>query len=139
MNKYAEGSYASSNSYAVCGPAVGYQAWVGREVTVAAPFPVNHSQIAMFAAAVEDPNENYWDVEAAQKRYGSIISPGGMLHSWVFPAPWNPNGRPEHGPLFCMEVPLPGSKIINASTDTTFFDPILVGDHLNFLARIARR
>ncbi len=110
--------------------------WIGREIVIAAPYPVNEAQIAYFAAMVEDPNENYWDAAAAERRYGTIISPGGMLMSWAFPTPWQPNGPPEHSPALALEVPLPGETLINVSTETWFHAPIRVGDRLTYTHRI---
>ena len=130
------GNNADATAYAVQGSAEGAQDWVGREVVVEAPHPVNEAQIAYFAAMVEDPNENYWDNSAAARRYGGIISPGGMLLTWLMPTPWHPDGRPEHGPIFALEVPLPGATLINVSTETFFHAPIRVGDRLSYTDRI---
>jgi acyl dehydratase len=130
------GNYADATAYAVQGPAAGAMDWVGREVVVDAPFPVNEAQIAYFAAMVEDPNENYWDRDRAGRRYGAIISPAGMLLTWLFPTPWRPGGPPRHGPVLALEVPLPGTTLINVSTETYFHAPMRVGDRLTCTDRI---
>ena len=88
-------NYADALSYVVTGPAEEAAAWVGREVTSRAPFAVNEAQIAYFCALVEDADENHWDAEAAATRYGTLISPPGMLMVWAFPLPWNPRRKPE--------------------------------------------
>jgi acyl dehydratase len=132
MNK----NYADPTLYVVKGPIEEGMEWVGREMVIEAPFAVNEAQIAYFAAMLEDPNENYWDADAAGKRYGSIISPGGMFQTWIFPTPWRPNGQPEHGPVYALEVPLPGETLINVTTDTTFHAPMRVGDRLSYTDRI---
>jgi len=125
-------NYADATFYAVQGPADGAKDWIGREFVLEAPYPVNEAQIAYFAAMVEDPNENYWNCEAAGRRYGGIISPGGMLLTWLMPVPWHPNGPPKHGPVAALLVPLPGATLINVSTETLFHAPLRVGDHLTY-------
>lgn len=129
-------NYADALSYVVTGPAEEAAAWVGREVTSQAPFPVNEAQIAYFCALVEDADENYWDNEAATTRYGALISPPGMLMVWAFPLPWNPRQKPEHAPVLALEVPLPGTSLINVSTDSRFFAPMRVGDRLVYTERV---
>jgi len=133
MNK----NYADPTLYVVEGPIEEAMKWVGREMTIKAPYPVNEAQIAYFAAMLEDPNENYWDADAAGRRYGGIISPGGMFQTWVFPTPWRPGGRPEHGPVYALEVPMPGETLINVTTDTTFHAPMRVGDLLTYTDTIS--
>jgi len=130
-------NFADATRYAVQGPADGAADWVGREAVVEAPYPVNEAQIGYFAAMLQDPNENYWDVDAATRRYGGIISPGAMFQTWVFPTPWHPKGEPEHGPVYALEVPLPGDTLINVSTDTLFHAPIRIGDRLTYTDTIA--
>jgi len=110
--------------------------WIGREVTREAPYPVNEAQIGYYCALVEDTNENYWDLQAAQRRFGSLVSPPGMLLVWVFPLPWLPTGRPEHGPILALEVPLPGRTLINVATTTTFHAPMRVGTRLGFREQV---
>lgn len=113
-------NYADALSYVVTGPAEEAAVWVGREVTSRSPFAVNEAQIAYFCALIEDADENYWDTEAATTRYGARISPPGMLMVWAFPLPWNPRRKPEHAPVLALEVPLPGTTLINVSTDSRF-------------------
>ncbi|MDP6815886.1 MAG: MaoC family dehydratase N-terminal domain-containing protein [Alphaproteobacteria bacterium] len=129
-------TYADATWYAVQGPAADLDDWVGREITVEAPYPVNEAQIAYFAAMLEDPNENYWDAAAAKARYGAIISPPAMLKTWMFPLPWQPGGPPEQGPLMALEIPLPGETLINVSTEATFLAPMRVGDRLSLTDRV---
>ena len=80
-----------------------------------APFSVNQAQIAYFAAMLEDPNENYWNAEAAAARHGAIISPGAMFQTWIFSTPWHPQGQPKRGPVFALEIPMPGETIKNVT------------------------
>ncbi len=129
-------NYANPMTYVAKGSIEEAMEWVGREMTIEAPYAVNEAQIAYYAAMLEDPNENYWDEAAAKKRYGAIISPSGMFQTWIIPTPWRPGGRPEHGPVYALEVPLPCETLINVTTDSAYHAPILVGDRLTFTDRI---
>ncbi len=129
-------NYADVSVYAVEGPAEAVERWVGYESVRVAPYPVNAAQIAYYCSATEDANENYWDEEAAKRRYGAIISPPGMLIVWGYPLPWTPDGKPEHSPFISLEVPLPGRTLINVGTDTTFYAPMRVGDILTYRERV---
>lgn len=129
-----EENYASATAYAVTGD--DWQGWVGREVTVEAPYPVEAGRVADFCALVGDANPCYWDPDVATARYGGPVAPPATLMVWRFPAVWNPAGRPEHGPLIGLEVPLPVDDLINVSTDTQFFAPIRVGSRLTFVDRV---
>lgn len=129
-------NHADALSYVRSGPAADATSWIGFEATSEAPFPVNEAQIAYFCALVEDADENHWDTEAAEKRYGAVISPPGMLMVWAFPLPWNPRGRPEHAPVLALEVPLPGDTLINVTTDSRFLAPMRVGDRLTYTERV---
>jgi len=130
-------NYADVSIYAADGPSSEGLTWVGRGSERSAPYPVNEAQIGYYCSLVEDANENYWDPEAAERRYGSIISPPGMLIVWSFPLPWTPGGRPDHSPFLGLEVPLPGRTLINVSTDTTFHAVMRIGDQLHFSERVA--
>ena len=83
-------NYGDVSVYAAKGPSSKGLTWVGRGSERSAPYPVNEAQIGYYCSLVEDANENYWDREAAKQRYGSIISPPGMLIVWSFPLPWTP-------------------------------------------------
>lgn len=129
-------NYADVSVYAVEGPSEEGERWVGHESVRVAPYAVNAAQIAYYCSATEDANENYWDAEAAGRRYGSIISPPGMLIVWGYPLPWTPAGKPDHSPFLSLEVPLPGRTLINVGTDTTFHDVMRVGDRLTYREQI---
>ena len=131
-----EANFADVSIYAAEGPSSEGLTWVGRGSERSAPYPVNEAQIGYYCSLVEDANENYWDREAAEQRYGSIISPPGMLIVWSFPLPWTPGGRPDHSPFLGLEVPLPGRTLINVSTDTTFHAVMRIGDELRFSERV---
>ncbi len=125
-------NFADANAYAADGRYEEGLEWVGRQAVTQAPYEVNQAQIGYFCALLEDPNENYWDSEAATRRFGSPISPPAMALVWAFPLPWTPSGRPDHGPILSLEVPLPGQTLINVATDTTFHQPMRVGRRLTF-------
>lgn len=106
--------------------------WIGRSFGPrSCEDEVNHAEIKYFCSLVEDGNPNYWDEEIARQNWGGILSPPGMLFIWSMPLRWRPGGaaRP---PTVATQVPLPGDTIINVSTDSEFFLPILVGDSLSF-------
>jgi acyl dehydratase len=110
--------------------------WVGHQRAVHfAEVPVNAPMVKVFAALVEDGNPGYWDEDFARRRWGGILSPPAMLHVWLMPLQWRPQGAETYRNLG-LEVPLPGNTLINAAVDTTFHHPIRVGDHLNLTERI---
>jgi acyl dehydratase len=106
------------------------RAWIGRKTEVrACDDEVNSQAIKYFCALVQDTNPNYWNPDEAQRRYGAIISPPGMLMVWLMPLPWRPEGKVEDAVIATM-VPLPGDTLINVSTDSEYFIPMKVGDRL---------
>jgi len=46
--------------------------------------------IKYYAAHLEDANPSYWDEDFATQAWGGIVSPPGMLMSWLMPLPWKP-------------------------------------------------
>ena len=69
-----------------------FEALVGRSVSsrgpAVAPDPVNQPMIRHWAAAFEDENPVYTDVEAAAaSRFGGIVAPPLMLQTWTMPTP----------------------------------------------------
>jgi acyl dehydratase len=89
--------------------------------------PVSEGTVKLFAAMIEDPNPGYWDAEWARRRWGAQVAPPAMLHSWTMPLMWRPQGADDRVAL-CTKVPLPGSSLINAGTDVTYFRHARVGD-----------
>jgi acyl dehydratase len=113
-----------------------WQSWIARKTEVIfCEDEVNWPQIKYFCSAVQDANPIYWDRYEAEKRFGSIISPPGMIMVWSMPQPWRPDGA-RALPMLAIEVPAPGDTIINASTETEFLKPVRVGDRLNFQEEI---
>jgi acyl dehydratase len=92
--------------------------------------PVSWALIKAFAAMIEDPNVTYWDEERARQLWGSVVAPPGMLHAWVMPLLWRPEGKDERTAL-AARVPLPGTSLINVSTDVEYFRPVRVGETIN--------
>ena len=106
--------------------------WIGRKMPVRpCEDTVNESQIKYFCALVGDANPSYWDADYAQKEWGGMLSPPGMLFVWSMPLPSRPNAEPRP-PTVSTQIPLPGDTVINVSTDSRFLAPILVGDRLTF-------
>jgi acyl dehydratase len=96
---------------------------------------VNWPMIKYFCALVEDANPSYWDPEFANKQWGDIICPPGMLITYMIPIRWRPSGAAEY-PVIATKVPLPGPTLINFSAETEFFKPIRIGMHLNFVDEV---
>lgn len=97
--------------------------------TNVAEIDVNAPMIQYYCATVEDANPSYWSEDFAARQWGGLISPPSMLHSWILPLPWRPDGARQIKSL-SLSVPLPGDKPINVSSEAEFFIPIRVGDRL---------
>ena len=105
-------------------------AMIGETLRATSPVEVNWPMIQLFCAMTEDANPSYWDPAFAEATWGGIVSPPGMLLTWLLPRAWTPSG-PEELPLIAARVPLPGDTIINVSTETELPRPMLVGDRLS--------
>ena len=97
---------------------------------------VNVPMIRHYAAMVRDGNAAYWDDEYAERHWGGVIAPPGMLMTWLIPIEWKPGGGLPV-PLLTAQVPLPGDTSVNVSNDAEFFAPIRVGDRLNVVEELA--
>jgi acyl dehydratase len=95
------------------------------------PLPVETCRIAAYCALIEDANPSYWDQELSVRQWGRPVAPPGMLQTWTLPAPWTPAGATKPD-FMLMNVPLPGSSLINVSTEIVYHRPIYVGETLNF-------
>lgn len=98
--------------------------------TVEADIEVNAPMIQYYCATVEDGNPSYWSEEFARTQWGGLVAPPSMLQSWLLPLPWRPEGARVMRSV-SIDVPLPGDKPINVSSDAEFFLPIRVGDRLS--------
>lgn len=126
--------YASAVTFAAEGDGSAIKDWIGRTIEVEAPFPVEAGRVADFCSLVEDANPAYWDPGATGLNE-PLLAPPGMLTVWRQPSPWNPFGRPKHGPALAPEVPLPADTLINAGLACQFAAPMRIGDRLKYLDR----
>ena len=97
---------------------------------------VSAARIQHFAAMVRDGNPSYWDEQFAQRTWGGLVAPPGLLLGWLIPAPWLPTGQRRVASI-ALRVPLPGTTFINASNDAEFLAPILEGDRLSVIEEVA--
>jgi len=93
--------------------------------------PVSDVRIAQFCALIEDGNPSYWDAVASTRIWGRPVAPPAMLQTWALPLPWMPN-RDSGLDFMLLNLPLPGSSLINVSTETIYHRPTYVGETLNF-------
>jgi uncharacterized protein len=96
---------------------------------------VNVPMIRHYAAMVRDGNAAYWDDEFAERHWGGVVAPPGMLMTWLIPLEWTPGGDMPV-PLLTARVPLPGDTFVNVSHDAELFAAIRVGDHLNVVEEL---
>jgi acyl dehydratase len=97
---------------------------------------VNAPMVRHYAAMVRDGNASYWDEDFAERHWGGVVAPPGMLMTWLIPLEWKPGGVGRPLPLLTARVPLPGDTFINVSHDAEHFAPIRVGDHLNVVEEL---
>jgi acyl dehydratase len=93
--------------------------------------PVSEARIAQYCALIEDANPSYWDAALSAQLWGRPVAPPAMLQSWTMPLPWLP-GREVELDFMLLKLPLPGTTIINVSTETLYHRPAYVGETLNF-------
>ena len=107
------------------------RAMVGRRTAPRlATAEVSWGRIQQFCAMTHDGNPGYWDAVLAAEQWGGLIAPPAMLLTWLMPLEWSPTGSsPE--PMLPARVPLPGTSMINGSNDTTFHQPVRIGDVLS--------
>lgn len=132
-----EHTFASAEYFAVRGDEPDPDAWRGRSMSVTAPYPVEAGRVADFCAMLHDDNRLYWDAEFATRVHGRPIAPPATLTAWRFMVPWLPSGRPEHGPPYGCEVPLPVDTLINVGFTSSFQSPIAIGDRLTYTDTIS--
>src|SRR5437588_5696542 len=95
------------------------------------PLPVDASRIAAFCAMIEDGNPSYGDAQFSTKQWGRPVAPPGMIQAWTMPLPWTPSGAAALD-FMLLKLPLPGSSLINVSTEIVYHRPVYVGETLNF-------
>jgi len=93
--------------------------------------PVSEVRVAQFCALIEDGNLSYWDSAASARIWGRPVAPPAMVQSLTMPLPWLPD-RDVELDYMLLKLPLPGSTIINVSTEIVYHRPIFVGETLNY-------
>lgn len=97
--------------------------------------PVAEGSVRMFCAMVEDANPALWDREVAERVFGGPVAPPALIQGTVRPLPWRPSGVREHS-LAVFAVPLPGTTLINVSTDAVHHRPFFVGETVTYFDEI---
>lgn len=108
--------------------------WVGEtSETQFVPEPVNGAMIRLYASMVEDSSPVYWEPKLAQRIWGGLPSPPGMLNVWRRPLLWTPGDRTAEERELFADIPFPAEKdtILTVNVDTTFERQLLEGDWLN--------
>lgn len=93
--------------------------------------PVSDVRVASYCALIEDGNPVYWDAAEATRIWGRPVAPPAMLQSLTMPSAWLPDREVELD-FMLMNLPLPGTTIINVSTDIEYHRPIYLGETINF-------
>lgn len=115
------------------------QEWVGETgVTYFAHEPVNSAMIRLYASMVEDGYPAYWRRDLAERIWGGVPSPPGMLTVWRRPLLWRPDERSAEEQELFARIPFPAEKdtILTVSVDTTFERQVFENEWLNWRDRI---
>ncbi|EEF27514.1 conserved hypothetical protein [Ricinus communis] len=91
---------------------------------------VNATMIRCFCASIEDSNPNFWDDDIAMRNWGGIISPPSMIATWLMPLQWHPRATQAISAMLAC-VPLPGTAVLNYSSDVEFVAPVYAGEQLS--------
>jgi peroxisomal enoyl-CoA hydratase 2 len=91
-------------------------------------FPIEWSKVREFARAIKDPNPLYFDPELAKKECGGIPVPVTFLQAAAF---WQDEQSSPGMGGFDLR------RILHGEQEFEFFKPILVGDVLTGVARVA--
>lgn len=121
------------------GPADEAADWIGRtSETRFANEPINAPMIRLYASVLEDGNPCYWDERFAERTWGGMPAPPGMLLTWKMPPLWTPTDDDHPTPIYGLDVPLPAEKdmLLFIESETTFQRPMVVGDRLNWQGTI---
>lgn len=117
------------------GPEGAAREWVGETgETGFAHEPVNGAMIRLYASMTEDSYPAYWEPETAERIWGGVPSPPGMLTVWRRPLLWRPDERRAEEEELFAEIPFPAEMdtILTVAVDTTFERQILEGEWLNW-------
>ena len=113
---------------------------IGRETRSSqGRYPVEYDPIRRFCHMSGDANPLFLDPEYARKtKHGEVVCPPLFVGYFGSGGLWPPSQEttPKRAPAL-PDVPTPGDKAINMSTDWEFFRPVKVGDRLSSVNRIA--
>lgn len=106
--------------------------WIGKKGEIVfADDQVDHSRIKYFCSVVENGNPSHWDEDYAKRQWGGILLPPALLIMYCMHLLWQPEGGSRHA-WIATQVPLPGETMINVSTESQFYRPVIVGDWINY-------
>jgi len=111
------------------------KAWIGREVTYAAPEELGRAAIRYFALASGDGNPLYHDEAIArQSRHGGIVAPPTLVceTNQIYPRPPDLNGYIGHH----WELPLQSDRFIRGGNEYEFHQPVRPDDRITVTWRI---
>ncbi|MDP6454491.1 MAG: MaoC family dehydratase N-terminal domain-containing protein [SAR202 cluster bacterium] len=98
-------------------------------------YPVEHDPIRRYCHMTDDTNPLFLDVAHAESsRYGTVISPPLLIGYFTGNGPWPPVGGSEPS---LPDIPSPGDRLINLTTEWEFYEPVKVGDRLSYKRRLA--
>lgn len=106
-----------------------------KSAAVVAEFSVTREMIKLYCSLVEDANASYWNEAYADKQWGGVVAPPGMLLVWPMPLLWHPSKEQIHY-FLSTKIPLPGKTLINVSTETEFFKHLYVGDRVSVVDQL---
>lgn len=89
--------------------------------------PIEWGKVREFARAIKDPNPVYFDPEVARKQCGGIPIPPTFLQTSAF---WQ---EPESSPRLSFDL----RRILHGEQEFEFMGPIMVGDVLTGVSRLA--
>lgn len=125
------GNLADTRTHLAYGDEAEGRSWIGfASPARACSGDISEWEVRAYASLLRDANRSYWHQTWADARWGGLLAPPGALMSWSWPLPWVPPGVDAAPPMLAPLVPLPGDRVVNASTRTAFHRPILVGDRL---------
>lgn len=107
----------------------------GPTLHTVAEFTVNWEAIKIYCSLEEDANASYWDEEYANKQWGGIVAPPGLLLTWAMSLQWHPTKKRSHH-FIAVTVPLPGNTLINVATKTEYERHLFLGDRVQVEDRL---
>ncbi|NIB38333.1 MaoC family dehydratase [Pseudomaricurvus alkylphenolicus] len=94
---------------------------------------VERSAVRAFAAATENANPMYWDVDQSIAVCGGEPAPTAMLSAWCRPEPWSPSDRQSFKALqlhYDLKESLGYPTAVVVDLESIFLEPVFVGDQL---------